>query len=145
MTACASCSGPSRRTVLAGAGALGAASLLAACGGGEPATPMATSGAGDDVITELQALRDAGALAFETPDGKAIAIASGDEVVAYSSVCTHNGCTVEWDAEAEQLSCPCHGSRFDPADGSVLNGPARQPLPAVDVVVDEEQGVVKRA
>jgi Rieske Fe-S protein len=151
MTACASAScstcpgrGPTRRAVLAGAGALGAAGLLAACGGGDSSTPMATSGPDDDVITDLAALEEQGALGFETPDGKAIAIDTGDGVVAYSAVCTHDGCTVGWDADAGQISCPCHGSRFDPADGSVVNGPARSPLPAVPVTVDEADGVLRR-
>jgi cytochrome b6-f complex iron-sulfur subunit len=141
---CAAC--PSRRAVLAGAGAVTAAGLLAACssGGGEPSGPQATSGADDPVIADLATLREEGSIAFESADGKAIAVAVGDEVVAYSSVCTHNGCTVVWDAEASELSCPCHGSRFDPADGAPTTGPARTPLPAVPVTVDEAEGVLRR-
>jgi cytochrome b6-f complex iron-sulfur subunit len=143
---CSSCPGrgPTRRAVLAGVGALGAAGVLAACAGGDSSTPMAESGPEDDVITDLAALEEQGALGFETPDGKAIAIDTGDGVVAYSAVCTHDGCTVGWDADAGQISCPCHGSRFDPADGSVVNGPARSPLPAVPVTVDEADGVLRR-
>jgi cytochrome b6-f complex iron-sulfur subunit len=140
---CATC--PSRRTVLAGAGAVTAAGLLAACGGGgEPAGPQATTGADDPVITDLASLRGQGSIAFETPDGKAIAVVAGDEVKAFSSVCTHNGCTVVWDAAEQSLNCPCHGSRFDPADGSPTTGPARTPLTAVAVTVDEDEGVLRR-
>lgn len=136
------CSGPTRRTILA---ATGGAALLTACGGGSSASgPTASSAPDDPVVTDLATLREAGALGFETPDGKAIAVARGDDVVAWSSTCTHNGCTVGWDAETEQLLCPCHGSRFDPADGKVLQGPARRPLPAVAVSVDEAAGVLKR-
>ncbi|HWG94560.1 MAG TPA: Rieske (2Fe-2S) protein [Mycobacteriales bacterium] len=139
---CATC--PSRRTVLAGAGAVAAAGLLTACGGGEPAGPQATTGADEPVITDLATLREQGSIAFESPDGKAIAVVAGEEVKAYSSVCTHNGCTVVWDAEEQSLNCPCHGSRFDPADGSPTTGPARTPLPAVPVTVDEAEGVLRR-
>jgi cytochrome b6-f complex iron-sulfur subunit len=138
------CPCPSRRTVLTGAGAVGAAALLAACSGGESGPPMVESSADDPVVTELSTLREQGAIGFESDSGKAIAIDLGDEVVAYSSVCTHNGCTVDRDAEQRQIACPCHGSRFDPADGTVLNGPARQPLAPVAVTVDEGAGVLRR-
>jgi Rieske Fe-S protein len=58
---------------------------------------------------------------------------SGD-FVAYSAVCTHQGCTVAY--RGGQLACPCHGSIFDPANGAaVVSGPARRPLPEVPVEV----------
>ena len=41
--------------------------------------------------------------------------------------CPHLGCTVRWDAEAQNLVCPCHGSRFDDA-GKVIKGPAKSGL-----------------
>jgi cytochrome b6-f complex iron-sulfur subunit len=136
------CSCPSRRAIL---GAAGAAVLLTACGGGQDPTAEATSAPDDPVITDLETLRAEGAVAFQTTDGKAIAIARGDRVVAFSAICTHEGCTVAWDAEDEVIACPCHGSRFDATDGAVVNGPARSPLPAVQVEVDEARGVLRRA
>jgi cytochrome b6-f complex iron-sulfur subunit len=135
-----------RRTVLAATGAAGAAGALAACGGGAPPVAEATSAPGDPVITDLETLRAEGAVSFETDDGQAIAVALDDGVVAYSAVCTHEGCTVSFDGGEQQLICPCHGSRFDPADGgAVINGPARRPLPEVAVEVDETEGVLRRA
>ncbi len=62
--------------------------------------------------------------------------------VAYSAVCTHEGCTVAY--RKGQLACPCHGSIFDPAhDAQVVHGPARLPLPKIPVKVRD--GRVVRA
>ncbi|MFQ5776783.1 MAG: ubiquinol-cytochrome c reductase iron-sulfur subunit [Terriglobia bacterium] len=49
---------------------------------------------------------------------------------AVSAVCTHLGCVVA--RSPEGFSCPCHGSKFDPA-GKVKGGPAPRPLPWLEV------------
>jgi thiosulfate dehydrogenase [quinone] large subunit len=68
------------------------------------------------------------ALLVHLPSGK---------FVAYDAVCTHAGCTVEYDPTQQQLVCPCHGAAFDPARGAaVINGPAQQPLAALQVTID---------
>ena len=59
---------------------------------------------------------------------------SGDEVHAFSAVCTHQGCTVATVAQGT-IRCPCHGSMFDAVTGAVVHGPATQPLPTVGVAV----------
>jgi Rieske Fe-S protein len=53
---------------------------------------------------------------------------------AFSAVCTHAGCVVDNVANG-QIQCPCHGSRFAIADGSVQDGPAPKPLPEYKVAV----------
>jgi thiosulfate dehydrogenase [quinone] large subunit len=65
-----------------------------------------------------------------------IHLADGN-VVAYSAVCTHSGCTVQYSATRKQIVCPCHGAIFDPAhNAQVVRGPARRPLAAIPVQVD---------
>ena len=54
------------------------------------------------------------------------------EVHALTSVCTHLGCHVHFNAAEKTWDCPCHGSRFG-VDGGVLSGPAKKELSPVEV------------
>lgn len=44
-------------------------------------------------------------------------------VHAFSAVCPHLGCVLQWNGEEKSFDCPCHGSRFTKG-GVVINGPA---------------------
>jgi Rieske Fe-S protein len=65
-------------------------------------------------------------------------VKSGEEVKALSSTCTHLGCRVRWDAEAQQLKCPCHGGVYD-RTGAVLSGPPPAPLASIATRIDGDQ------
>ena len=58
-------------------------------------------------------------------------------VVAYSAVCTHEGCDIWlWQGEGKTLKCPCHDSEFDPKDGArVITGPAPRRLPTLPLKI----------
>jgi Rieske Fe-S protein len=53
---------------------------------------------------------------------------------AFTAVCTHAGCTVG-SVSSGTINCPCHGSRFNISNGSVVNGPAASPLAPVNIKV----------
>lgn len=53
---------------------------------------------------------------------------------AFSTTCTHAGCAVTT-VSGETINCPCHGSAFAIADGSVAGGPAPKPLPSRAITV----------
>lgn len=63
--------------------------------------------------------------------------ATPGQIRAYSAVCTHQGCVVN-DVLGGTINCNCHGSKFK-LDGSVSQGPASAPLPAVAVKVTGDQ------
>ncbi|MEW6242570.1 MAG: ubiquinol-cytochrome c reductase iron-sulfur subunit [Chloroflexota bacterium] len=56
---------------------------------------------------------------------------------AFSLICTHLGCTVEWQANKKEFYCPCHDGRFDEF-GDVLAGPPPIPLEQIPVRVEGE-------
>lgn len=58
--------------------------------------------------------------------------------IGLSAVCTHAGCTVA-SVSGGTINCACHGSKFGIADGSVVRGPAGQPLPAAKITVSQGQ------
>lgn len=82
----------------------------------------------------------------ETPDEKEY-FGAGDRVFAaaaggkeaISLTCTHQGCTVQPQANGE-FHCPCHGAVFD-AEGKVVKGPAKRDLPRFKVLQREQEGL----
>jgi Rieske Fe-S protein len=152
----------SRRAVVAGVGGVACVGLLTACGGSTataPATPAAPAPAPsaaapseDDSAAEDSSEDDSDELAStsDIPVGGGAVFADDDVVVtqptagefkAFSATCTHQGCKVNAVTNG-QIACPCHGSRFAVADGSVVAGPAKKPLPAKSVSVDGDSIVL---
>ncbi len=63
---------------------------------------------------------------------------SATEYRALSSVCTHEGCTVN-EFNGTQVICPCHGSQFS-TTGAVVRGPAGSPLRSFPTTFDAPSG-----
>ncbi len=134
----------SRRGVLLGAGALGGGAVLVACGGQNSSTSAPQpSGTETTTSTTGSASASGGVNVSEVPVGGGIVLSNQDVVVtqpqpgqfkAFSATCTHQGCTVGSVSDGT-INCPCHGSKFNITDGSVVNGPAALPLPPKTALV----------
>ncbi len=60
---------------------------------------------------------------------------SDAQYIALSSVCTHQGCTVQYSSTDTAIVCPCHGSKYTTL-GAVTQGPATASLKKYSVKVD---------
>jgi Rieske Fe-S protein len=154
----------SRRTLFAGAGALGAGALLVACGNGEADEPGPPADTNDGApADDSQTAPDDGGPADDA-DG---ALAQVDEVEVgggvintservvitqpvegdfrgFTAICTHQGCTVSTVSNGT-INCACHGSRYSIEDGSVvqsapeLTPDTQNPLAEVEISVDGDR------
>lgn len=65
------------------------------------------------------------------------------DVVAYSTLCTHMGCPVAYDATTKSFKCPCHYSMFDAEKGGqMICGQATENLPRIVLKYDSGSGAV---
>ena len=126
---------PSRRTVLvagiAVAGTAGLAPVAGCSAKSSAATPKST---GPDVLATAASIPVGNAVSA-TLDGKPILISqpTAGKVVAFTAICTHQGCTVA--PAGKEFQCPCHGSVYNAATAAVIMGPAPLPLAAIPIKV----------
>lgn len=154
---------PTRRTVFAAAGGVGLAAVLTACGSDSGSGSSADSSSSGAATSDAPSPSDSGMPSASSGSGDSgsggggaalgktadIPVGGGkvfaDQKVVvtqptagafkgFSATCTHMGCTVA-DVSGGTINCPCHGSKFHVADGSVASGPATSPLPAKQVKV----------
>lgn len=126
------------RRVALGVTGVASAAVVSGCGSSE-------QGAGGNVKQpEISSPIDVAA-AQDVPVGGVIKVNAQDVTVmisqptegtfkAFSSACTHQGCTVN--VQNNNIVCPCHSSYFDPKNGNVTGGPAEEPLPEYPVKVE---------
>lgn len=69
--------------------------------------------------------------------GSAWVMRKGADLVAYSTVCPHLGCGIDFDDGAKKFYCACHKSYFA-LDGSVENGPSPRAMDQLEVEAAEQ-------
>jgi Rieske Fe-S protein len=116
-----------RRTVLlagcTGLAAIGAAACTQYSSGG-PA-PTAPPPAGGTTVAGTSVPVGGGVV---LPDhGVVVTQPVAGRFAAFGTTCPHQGCAVDTVADGT-INCPCHGSRFHVADGTVAQGPATRGL-----------------
>jgi len=117
-------------------------------------TSTATKVPAGAAVATVAAVQRTGSAPFTIPFDAPAPLPAGDPGVivqlrdgtyaAFDAICTHAGCTVEWDEPDALLVCPCHGAVFDPAKGGVpIAGPTDLPLTTLPLVLDQATGTFR--
>lgn len=151
-----------RRAMVVGAGGAGLAAALAACSGystGTQAVPEAkpaeelvggvgdagsgggsgegSSGeganAGSGAFAKTESIPEGGGRIYKAKKVVVTQPTAG-EFKAFSVTCPHQGCAVTTVSNGA-INCPCHGSKFNIKDGSVIQGPAAEGLKERNITV----------
>jgi len=145
----------SRRALLVGVGAVGAVTVLSACGSdddgagtGTPdqtaapggAEPTDDGGAGTQVIAKTSDVPVGGGAIFAASQMVVTQPTEG-QFKGFRAVCTHQGCPIA-SVEGGTINCSCHGSKFTLDTGMPRNGPATRPLTAREVTVQGDDIVL---
>jgi cytochrome b6-f complex iron-sulfur subunit len=94
------------------------------------------SSAGKVVIPDAE-VREGEAKFFEFAGSSAVLVRKqGGGLVAFSAVCTHLGCIVQWEKDKQDFLCPCHAGHYS-VDGEVTAGPPPKPLKMIPFTAAE--------
>lgn len=102
--------------------------------------PPSRAASGEAGRTEIGTIVD-----FPASQGKIVAVNDEPVIVvnttqgglkAFSAICTHLACVVEWDQGRQFILCPCHDGRFNAINGAVISGPPPAPLPELELTVE---------
>lgn len=123
------------------------AALAAGCSG-DSTGPTAAEGNGVTITGNLMTIPLAMNPSLDrangiilVPQAKVVVVrVSAGDFRALTSVCTHQGCTVD-SFNGDNIGCPCHGSQFG-VDGSVFRGPAAAPLKTYATSLNATTGIV---
>ncbi len=141
--------------VVAAGASLAAAPGVAAAQTEAPSTNVTLSYPELDLTEQVSGLEVGAPQYFMYPDDQSMCIllklgkevpggvGPDGDIVAYSIMCTHQGCPLDFDPEQNVFKCPCHYSIFD-ADlgGKLVCGSATVDLPRIELSYNEEDGTV---
>ncbi|MGB7266861.1 MAG: Rieske (2Fe-2S) protein [Terracidiphilus sp.] len=141
-----------RRAFLAAAGAAGVCYAAAL---GYPvyrylASPsemaLSASAVTEVTLKDAQKLPTGSALMFKFGPSPAMLIHHEDgRWIGLSAVCSHLGCTVQYEPQADRIHCACHGGVYNAYTGANVSGPPPKPLKLFKVNVNETGVEVSRA
>ena len=69
-------------------------------------------------------------------------VREGDEVRAFSTVCPHLGCGIDWNDATKKFDCPCHGSVFE-ISGKCVAGPSPRGMDELAVTTKGQEIAVR--
>ncbi|MFI5398575.1 MAG: ubiquinol-cytochrome c reductase iron-sulfur subunit [Candidatus Binatia bacterium] len=79
---------------------------------------------------------------FGSKPALVIRLPNGD-VRAFTAICTHLGCTVQYRPDLQQIWCPCHNGRYN-LQGVNVAGPPPRPLEQYAVAIKDDKVWVSR-
>jgi len=149
----------SRREFLkfTGGVAAGAAAVSTNATAAAPATDPGSTGLPykTKVIGKAGALSSTQAVNFTFPDASSPCallkmgtpvlggVGPNQDIVAYSTMCTHMGCPVNYDSAQRVFKCPCHFSIFDAEKaGEMVCGQATENLPRIVLKYNDKDDTV---
>ena len=98
------------------------------------------------MLKDAQKLPEGSVLMFKFGHSPAMLIHHpGNKWVAMTAICTHLGCTVQYEPQADRIHCACHGGVYNPYTGANVSGPPPRPLKLFNVAVNEAGVEVSRA
>lgn len=112
----------------------------------DPGSPITIDG---NTITldlgsdELANLREQGGWLLIGDANTLVVNVDGELIRAFTSVCTHAGCSTNWQFNGSRFTCTCHNSQFN-TSGEVVQGPANRDLDEFSVEIDGNEVIITK-
>ena len=106
--------------------------------------PVSESGSRSVVAAKVGEVKDNSAKVFRFGSEPAILIRTAEgQYRAFTAVCTHLGCTVQYRTDLHEIWCPCHNGMYN-LQGRNISGPPPRPLTEYAVHIQGEQIIFAR-
>lgn len=106
---------------------------------------LSASAVTEVTLKDAQKLPPGSVLMFKFGSAPAMLIHHTDNTwVALTAVCTHLGCTVQYEPQMDRIHCACHGGVYNAHTGANVSGPPPKPLKLFKVAVSDTGVEVSR-